>query len=271
MYTIERYTIPELVEKSSARYADRPALAMVGGDPVLYRDLEPRTRRIAAFLGLLGIKKGDRVAILSENKPEWGLSYFGIARCGAIAVPIMVDFLSEQISTIHELSETKVLLVSRRLAAKVAAEGDRRILVSIDDFSVISAPGGAEAVAALVADAAVERAAGAFASPKVEADELASILYTSGTMGKSKGVMLTHRNLVFDAEAARKFIVLRRTDRLLSILPLAHSYEFTIGFLIPMLQGSAVYYLDRPPSATALLPALAAIRPTLVLSVPLVI
>jgi long-chain acyl-CoA synthetase len=271
LYTIERYTIPEVVEKSSTRYADRPALAMVGGEPVLYRDLEPKTRRIAAFLSLLGVKKGDRVAILSENKPEWGLSYFGIARSGAIAVPIMVDFLPEQISTILEHSETKVLFVSKRLAVKVEGELGKRILVCLDDFSIISAPGGAEAASALVAPAAVESAMGTFASPKIEADELASILYTSGTMGKSKGVMLTHRNLVFDAEAARKFIVLRRTDRLLSILPLAHSYEFTIGFLIPMLQGSAVYYLDRPPSATALLPALAAIRPTLVLSVPLVI
>jgi len=271
VYTVERYTIPEVVEKSSRRYAERPALSMVGGKPVLYRDLEPRTRRIAAFLGLLGIKKGDRVAILSENKPEWGLSYLGIARSGAIAVPLMVDFLPEQIATILEHSESKLLFVSKRLAAKVTTEGERRILVSIEDLSVISAPGGAGTYAALVQPDAVDRAAGFFASPKIEADELASILYTSGTMGKSKGVMLTHRNLVFDAEAARRFIVLRRTDRLLSILPLAHSYEFTIGFLIPMLQGSAVYYLDRPPSATALLPALAAIRPTLVLSVPLVI
>jgi long-chain acyl-CoA synthetase len=271
VYTVERYTIPEVVEKSSRRYADRPALSMVGGKAVLYRDLEPKTRRIAALLGLLGIKKGDRVAILSENKPEWGLSYFGIARSGAIAVPLMVDFLPEQVATILEHSESKLLFVSKRLAAKVSNEGDKRILVSIEDFSVISAPGGAETYAALVLPDAVERAMGFFAPPKIEADELASILYTSGTMGKSKGVMLTHRNLVFDAEAARRFIVLRRTDRLLSILPLAHSYEFTIGFLIPMLQGSAVYYLDRPPSATALLPALAAIRPTLMLSVPLVI
>jgi long-chain acyl-CoA synthetase len=244
---------------------------MVDGKAVLFRDLEPRTRRIAAFLGLLGIKKGDRVALLSENRPEWGLSYFGIVRLGAIAVPIMTDFLPEQIATILEHSESKAVVVSKRLAQKLHDEGEKRILVSLEDFSVLSAPGGTEAVSALVAPAAVDRATGYFVSPDIQADELASIVYTSGTMGKSKGVMLTHRNLVFDAEAARKFIVLRRTDRLLSILPLAHAYEFTIGFLIPMLQGSAVYYLDRPPSATALLPALAAIRPTVMLSVPLVI
>jgi long-chain acyl-CoA synthetase len=271
VYSVERFTIPEVIEKSSRRYSERPALSMIGGEAVLFRDLEPKTRRIAAFLGLLGVKKGDRVALLSENRPEWGLAYFGISRSGAIAVPIMVDFLPEQISAILEHSESKVLIISKRLAGKMSGEGDKRVLVCLDDYSILAAPGGAEATAALVAPDAVGRAVSYFAPPDVRADDLASILYTSGTMGKSKGVMLTHRNFVFDAVAARKFILLRRTDRLLSILPLAHAYEFTIGFLIPMLQGSAVYYLDRPPSATALLPALAAVRPTLMLSVPLVI
>ena len=260
MYTIDRFTIPEILEKSSRRYASRPALAMVGGEAVSYRDLEPRTRRIAAFLGLLGVKKGDRVALLSENRPEWGLSYFGIVRAGAIAVPIMTDFTSEQISTILDHSGSKVFIVSKRFAAKTPGEGERRIVVSLED---IAATG--------MGDEASDRAALSFAPPRVAADELASILYTSGTMGNPKGVMLTHRNLVYNAWSATIFTLMRRTDRLLSILPLAHAYEFTIGFLIPIMHGSAVYYLDRPPSATALLPALAAIRPTIMLSVPLVI
>jgi long-chain acyl-CoA synthetase len=270
LYTLERYTIPELVEKSSRRYADRPALSMVEGERIFFRELEPRTRRIAALIGLLGVKKGDRVALLSENRPEWGLSYFGISRSGAIAVPIMTDFLPEQIATILEHSESKLVFVSKRLAAKLPDEGSKRILVSIEDFSVISAPD-LEAARSKIAPEALDKAAASFEAPQILADELASIVYTSGTMGKSKGVMLTHRNFISNAEAARKFIILRRTDRLLSILPLAHCYEFTIGFLIPMLQGSAVYYLDRPPSASALLPALAAVRPTIMLTVPLII
>jgi len=271
VYPIDNYTIPEIVQKSSERYADRPALAMVEGGPVYFRDLEPRSRRISAFLGLLGVKKGDRVAILSENRPEWGLAYFGISCSGAVAVPLMVDFLPEQIATILEHSESKVLIVSKRLASKVSGEGERRILASIEDLSVIAAPAGAGALSALVSPDAIDRAASFFVSPDIHPEDLASILYTSGTMGMPKGVMLTHRNFVFDAVASRRFIVLGRTDRLLSILPLAHSYEFTIGFLIPMMHGSAVYYLSRPPSVTALLPALAAVRPTIMLSVPLVI
>ncbi len=263
MYTIERFTIPEILEKSSKRYASRTALSMVGGEPIPYYELEARTRRIAALLGLLGVKKGDKVALLSENRPEWGLSYFGIARTGAIAVPIMTDFMPEQISTILEHSESKVLIVSKRFAAKVPAECDKRILVSLEDFALLTAGS--------VDQTELDRAAESFAPPPIDGDELASILYTSGTMGKPKGVMLTHRNLVYNAWSATPFVLLRRTDRLLSVLPLAHVYEFTIGFLIPVMHGSAIYYLDRPPSATALLPALAAIRPTIMLSVPLII
>jgi long-chain acyl-CoA synthetase len=268
VYSIERFTIPEVLENSSKRYARRPALAMVGGKAVLYSELEPRTRRIAALLGLLGVKKGDRVALLSENRPEWGLSYLGISRTGAIAVPIMVDFVPDAISTILEHSECKVLIASKRFAAKVPAECEKRIVVSLEDFSLLASPReGAKGIE----PAALDSAAASFVSPPIEADELASILYTSGTMGKSKGVMLTHRNLIFDVIGSRRFIVMHRTDRFLSVLPLAHAYEFTLGLLLPLMAGSAVYYLDRPPSATALLPALAAIRPTIMLTVPLVI
>jgi long-chain acyl-CoA synthetase len=267
MYTIERHTITEVIKKSSKRYADRPALAMVGGKPIYYREIDGRTKRLASILGLLGIKKGDRVGLLSENRPEWGLAYFGIVRSGAIVVPIMVDFTAEQIANILRHAECKALVVSPRLAAKAPAGAEGPFILSVEDLSVLDSPRAPRAPT----EGEIARAEDSFSEPPVRADELASIIYTSGTTGASKGVMLTHRNFVSNAVAARRFIYLRRTDRLLSVLPLAHAYEFTIGFIIPMLQGSAVYYLDRPPSATALLPALAEVRPTIMLTVPLVI
>jgi long-chain acyl-CoA synthetase len=107
--------------------------------------------------------------------------------------------------------------------------------------------------------------------PAVSEGDLAEIIYTSGTTGHSKGVMLTHANIVFDAEATESIVTVRPTDRLLSILTLAHTYECTLGLVAALMRGAAVYYLDRPPSATALIPALQAVRPTIVLSVPLVI
>jgi long-chain acyl-CoA synthetase len=264
MYSLVRYTIPEMVEKSSIRYADRPALAMVGGAALSYAELEPRSRKIAALLGLLGVRRGDRVALVSENCPEWGLAYFGISRSGAVAVPILTDFTAEQMKNILDHSESRVVIASKRMAAKLSGVSalDGRIFVSVE--APFSSPG-------MPSHSDINAAAAAFATPELSSDDVASIVYTSGTTGLSKGVMLSHRNILSNAEGARRFIILRRTDRLLSILPLAHTYEFTIGFIIPMLQGSAVYYLDRPPSATVLLPALKAVRPTIVLSVPLVL
>ena len=267
MYRIERFTIPELVEKSSRHHAGRPALAMVGAPPVMFEELEPRTRRIAALLSLLGAGRGDRVALLSENRPEWGLSYLGLSRAGCVAVPILADFAPEQIANILEHSESRIVFVSRKMAPKIGAAAAGRILVSVEDLALLSGPRGL----AWPDAAAVDAAAAGLTLPEVEADDLAAIVYTSGTTGLSKGVMLTHGNLVSNAHACRSIIRLKRTDRLLSILPLAHTYEFTLGFLIEIMRGSAVYYLDRPPSATALLPALAAVRPTIMLSVPLVI
>ncbi len=269
MYKLERYTFPEIVEKSSKRYAERPALAMVGGAAISYAELEPRTRRVAALLGLLGARPGDRAALVSENRPEWGVALFGISRAGCIAVPILTDFTAEQMGNILEHSGSRLVLASKRFAEKLGAAGvlAGRIVVAVEDLSLIQAPEGASAPSA----SALEAAAASLSVPEASADDVAVIVYTSGTTGLSKGVMLSHRNIIANAEGSRRFIVLRRTDRFLSILPLAHTYEFTIGFIIPMLAGSAVYYLDRPPSATVLLPALKAVRPTIVLSVPLVL
>ena len=266
MYQIERFTIPELVEKGSRRYAGRPALAMVGGSPIRYEALEPRSRTIATLLTLLGAKPGDRVALVSENRPEWGLAYFGISRAGCVAVPILTDFTAEQMGNIVEHSESRIIFCSRRYFPKLSGVTAGRVLLAVEDLGLLSAP---EGVAPPSAEA-LDHAAARFSPPRVEADDLAEIVYTSGTTGHSKGVMLTHRNIIHNAWACSIFVVLRRTDRVLSILPLAHTYEFTIGFIIPLMHGSALYYLDRPPSATALLPALKAIRPTIMLTVPLV-
>jgi long-chain acyl-CoA synthetase len=264
VYQIQDFTIPELVVKASERFAGRPALAMIGQEAIHYEELEPRTRRIAALLGLLGISQGDRVAILSENRPEWGMAYFGASRTGAILVPILTDFTPEQIANILEHSAAAALFVSKRYIPKIQDQGSKRIIISIEDLEVMAGH-------ATPSAASIDAAAAAFKSPFIEGKDLAAVVYTSGTTGHSKGVMLTHKNIIYDAWACRKFIVLHRRDRLLSVLPLAHTYEFTIGFIIPMMHGSAVYYLDRPPSPTALLPALKAVSPTLILTVPLLI
>ena len=251
MLAFKKFNLAELPELSAAKYDSRPALSMVVGSVYTYRDFERLSRGIAQALASNGIKKGDRVALLAENSPQWVIAWFGIVRAGAIVVPILNDFMPKQIANIIQHSGAKIVFASNKLKAKlVEISPEPEIWDVSKDF---------------------EPSADFVELPAVEADDLAMIVYTSGTTGISKGVMLSHRNILSNAIACKSIITLRRTDRLLSILPLAHTYEFTIGMVIPLLYGAHIFYLDRPPSASALLPALKAVRPTIMLSVPLVI
>jgi long-chain acyl-CoA synthetase len=106
---------------------------------------------------------------------------------------------------------------------------------------------------------------------EVEEEDLASIIYTSGTTGRSKGVMLTHKNISFNALKGKLIQPMDENDRFLSVLPLSHTYENTLGLILPMLCGACVYYLRKPPTPAVLIPAMATIKPTIMLTVPLII
>ena len=255
-YSFETDTLADIAPRSAA-FGYQNALGMVGGASISYKDLDRYTLRCAALLYREGIGSGDRVAILSESRPEWGIASLGIARSGAICVPILVDFPCAQIVNILAHSGSLAVFASEKTKRKLEQTG----------LKVLSI----EALSAAHADAALEEAAARYVAPKVKPTDLAAIVYTSGTTGLSKGVMLTHRNFIADALACDPVIRLDGEDILLSILPLAHTYEYTIGFLIPMMSGAQIRYLDRPPSASVLMPALAKLRPTIMLSVPLVI
>lgn len=251
MITLKRFTLSEVPELSAARFGSRPALSMVAGAVFSYRDFDRLSRGIAEFLIARGIQKGDRVALLAENSPHWVVTWFGAVRAGAIVVPILTDFIPSQICNIIQHAEARAVFVSEKLRAKLDGLPE---FVSIFDIREIHHPSKAT-----------------MQLPEVDSDDIAEIVYTSGTTGLSKGVMLSHRNILSNATACKTIITLHRTDRLLSILPLAHTYEFTIGTIIALLSGSHIHYLDRPPSATVLIPALQAVKPTIMLSVPLVI
>jgi long-chain acyl-CoA synthetase len=264
-YSYDVNTLADIATLSGAAFGSAPALGMVGSEassekkPLSYEELERLTRRTAAFLHQTGIDPGDRVAILSESRPEWGIASLGIARAAAVSVPILVDFSAEQIGNILAHSGAKAVFVSSKLRRKLEdlqASGSSPLLLPIEDLSL---------------PLHAEDQASAYECPVVKPEELAAIVYTSGTTGLSKGVMLTHRNFIADALSCDSVIRLNCDDVVLSILPLAHTYEYTIGFLIPIMSGSSIRYLDRPPSASALMPALASLRPTIMLTVPLVI
>lgn len=247
-----------------SRHGARPALALIGETPLTYNEVEQKVSGISQMLAEIGFRAGDRAAILSANLPNWPLSFYGITFMGGIAVPVLPDFHPSEIETILHHSGARVLFVSEALRKRIQDIDLPRCMtvLSIEDFSMVRPP---------VSKTECNPALAAPANPDVKEDDIASIIYTSGTMGKSKGVMLTHKNLVFTALASGKVQEVHERDRFLSILPLSHTYENTIGMILPMLKGAAVYYLGKAPTPSILLPAMAQVRPTLVLSVPLII
>lgn len=278
--SLPNLTLKHAFENSVSKYSDRPALSFVDGTPITYQQFGEQVTTLSEILRNQGIFSNDRVAILSENMPNWGIAFFSITTMGAVAVPILPDFHANEVHHILRHSEAKAIFISEKQLTKledVKIDNLKTIFI-IDDFSVIHTETRLYRLKKLIQEGQREynklREAALNRVQKRQAeiteDQTASIIYTSGTTGHSKGVILSHKNIVFDAMSTLKFQKVNEKDRLLSILPLSHSYENTIGFIIPFIQGALVYYLDKPPVPRVLLPAMQKIKPTMMLTVPLI-
>ena len=264
-------TLGALFNASVRQYADRPALSFVSGTPMTYRQLGEQVSQLRAALRHSGIRPGDRVAILSGNTPHWGAAYFAITTMGAVAVPLLPDFHEREIETFLNHAGCDALFVSARLLPRLAHITFPRLRtrILIDSFEEVPSDR-FEAEPGMHASF-WRPSMGMEPAADVQEDDLASIIYTSGTTGRSKGVMLTHRNIAFNATKVQTIQPVTPDDVFLSILPLSHTYENTLGLILPVMNGASVFYLEKPPTANVLLPALETVRPTIMLSVPLVI
>ena len=253
-------------------FANLPALGFAGENTLTYAECDTLTGRLAARLKADGIRPGDRVGILAENMPFWGITYLAINRAGGVAVPVLPDFSAQDIATILTHAGVTACFISSRMVSKVVQDVSDMdcswyLLDTLTQLPSLS-EGFSTAALKETPDSTLPGEQFTFSG---KADDLAVILYTSGTTGHSKGVMLTNRNIMFDAVSTSPIAGMKPGENMLSILPLAHTYECTIGFIIPLLNGVGVYYLRRPPSATVLMPAMQKVRPHLMLSVPLLI
>jgi len=258
----KRLTIPSFLTESIKENGDKLSLGFAGEKPFTYNEMGNAIGSIIALLEKNGIRPGDKVAILSSNMPNWGVSYFAVTSMGAVVVPILPDFTVEEIANVLEHSETSGIFVSNSLISKISGFRSEKLnlIITTDDFVVKE---GKEGVSY-----------DPFATPEmnydVKEDDIAAIIYTSGTTGKSKGVMLTHKNLCFMVEGSWKIQNIFPGDVFLSILPLSHTYEQSLGLLLGTFNGATTYYLRKAPTPSVLLPALQEIRPTIMLTVPLI-
>jgi len=281
MIQIEKRTLLEVLNSACKEFGNENFVSWVDEKPLTYSQFAEKVTSVAKFLKDSGIVKNDKVAILSENHPNWSISYFAIVSIGAIAVPIMTEFHPSEVHHVLRHSESKAIFISSKLFFKIddLEHDGLETKILIDDFSIIPPQtksdllkdflSGGKKEFEKIKHAALKLVG--LADDEVKEDDIAAILYTSGTTGHSKGVMLTHKNIVSDAISTLGIVTLTHTDRMLSILPLFHTIESTLGLVTPMLCGSKVFYLNKPPTAAALLPALAKVKPTAMVAVPLVI
>lgn len=249
-------TLYELVRNSVEKFASRVAFSLLGGEEVTYGEAGRRIAHVQELLTEAGLKAGDRVALLSSSMPNWGICYLAVTSAGMVVVPILPDFSGEELDMIISHAEAKALLVSDKLFTKLSKQ-------TIDSLHIVIRTKNLKALSQRV------HQKGATAVP--QPDDLAAIIYTSGTTSRPKGVMLTHRAVCAQIDMDFGIFPIDQTDVFLSVLPLAHTYECSIGLIYCFSKGARVVYMDRPPTASALMPALRTVRPTVMLIVPLII
>jgi long-chain acyl-CoA synthetase len=195
-----------------------------------FGELVAETAALTRELKGAGVARGDRAAIVSENRPQWAASYLAVMFCGCVAVPVDTQLGPDEIRNIIADSECKAVFCSSKMSATVAeAVGSRPVkTISVETFESGAQDEAYEYLSNIGIDAA--------------ADDMASIIYTSGTTGNPKGVVLTHRNFLSDAEAVINSGLLYPTDNVLSILPLHHTYPFMCNFMIAVVHGATVTF-----------------------------
>ena len=261
MDNVHQRSLRALLEFSFTRYGDKPFLHFIDGPGYTYAEFHAKVYEVGELLSRYGLGRNDMIGLLSQNMPNWGVAYFATTAFGRITLPMLPDFSESEIKHILKHSAAKALFVSRKLLPKVLPKAlDRlEVIICLDDFSIIKGepcPAGPTPLPS---------------EEEIQPDDLAAIIYTSGTTGSSKGVMLSHRNLcanLWSTEDARPSF---DWDVWLSLLPLSHTLECSMCLLLPMQAGASVNYIEKAPTPSILMNALAKVRPTTILSVPLII
>ena len=274
MTTEARMTLNNILDSSCAKFGDLPAVGMAMEKALTYNEFRDRIFALAARMDREGIKKGDHVAILAENSPNWGIAYFAVIRLGAVAVPILPDFPEVDVHHVLNEMKVKVLFITQRQIEKIYEL--KKVLagpiITLDDYAgvegVVEVRRFSEYMEGAVTFMQEHKQSVTFS--EVAEEDLASILYTSGTSGYSKAVMLTHKNLTSNAYAASSLAKIKPGDVFLSILPMSHTYEFTCGFILPLLSGCRIAFAGQTPTPAILQKLCQHEKPFAIFAVPLV-
>lgn len=271
----------QIYQDSFRKNWDLPALTDYSTqNTLLYKELAEEIAKVHILLQKCGIKKGDKIALVGKNTPQWCIVYMATITYGAVLVPILQDFNPQDICHIVNLSDSVLLFINDSIWAHIdpSALSQIRAAISIDKSNCLFQRDGEKIdqfLAGLDDDFIATYPQGFTPEDIVYADnsneELAIINYTSGTTGFSKGVMLSGNNLAGNVMFGVRSHLHYRGSRCLSFLPLAHAYGCAFDFLVPLAVGSHITLLGKIPSPKILIKALAEVKPHLIICVPLVL
>lgn len=278
-------TIPSfnsLIEKSIIDHWDRDALTDYKGKTLQYHDVARKIEKLHIMFEASGVRKGDKIALCGRNSAMWAAAFLATLTYGAVAVPILHEFLPEQIHNIVNHSDAKILFVGDVVATQIDATKMPNLegIIYLPDYSlVVSRTEKLTFAREHLNEMFGQKYPKYFRQEHVHyyreesPDELALINYTSGTTGHSKGVMIPYRAMWSNADFAKHVLgkTLKAGDNVISILPMAHMYGMAFEFLFEFLIGMHVFYLTRVPSPAIISQALADVKPVIMISVPLVI
>ncbi len=250
-------SIQEMLEKKSALYADKTAYSIRKKDlsvsSLTFSEVFALSTEFSAYLRSLGLKKGDHVAIVGENSPEWAISYFAIIWAGAIAVPLDARARTKHVEQVLELSDSRFLVASAGFAEVLGNTKTVEHLIPMEK--------------ALETQMDTEKTVPA---EKSEPQDIADIVFTSGTTGNPKGVMLSHGSIMSSLEALYSAFPITDKDTAFSILPIHHVYERIVGILLSFYCGQAVFF-SRSIKPREMLSDLKVARPSVWLNTPLIL
>jgi long-chain acyl-CoA synthetase len=231
----------ELFETSTKRHATRVAMRIERDgrkEQYTYADLRELATRVAGFLASEGIKPADRVMLVSSNSPEWGMSYFGVLKAGATCIPCDPESSTAEILNFARAGNAAGIICSQAvldehpdLQDRLGEQGLTRLWTYDDVFALPDEQAEDERIALL--------------PQRAHAQGVASLIFTSGTTGQPKGVMLSHRNLTSMVSMLSSVFDMTTRDGVLSVLPLHHTFEFSTGFLTPLSRGAQITYLPE--------------------------
>ena len=275
-------SLNEIIEKSIISHWNQDALTDYKGATLQYNDVARKIEKLHILFENSGVKRGDKIALCGRNSSHWAVAFLATLTYGAVAVPILHEFLPEQIHHIVNHSESKLLFVGDMVAPTIDATKmpDLEGIIHIPDYSLLLSRTDKLTYAREHLNALFGTKYPKYFRPEhvryyreESGDELAMINYTSGTTGFSKGVMIPYRAVWSNYDFAEGVLgkMVKNGDRIISILPMAHMYGMAFEFMFEFLHGCHIYYLTRVPSPAIIAQAFSDIRPSVIIAVPLVI